>query len=654
MQKQLSIFIIFISLFTFSSQQSFAQNSGQITLSETHKKNAETIIHLLSYIGRDYPNAVQNGEVISDSEYLEQIEFSQQVQKLLNEGSFLEEEGKEVEKEVQSLMDNISAKSSGEKIGELADNIRNQIISITGMETAPTQWPNLKKGEELFNTTCATCHGITGAGDGAAGQGLDPAPANFLDSEVMNWVSAYQAYNTIKLGVPETGMIAYTNYSEEELWDLAFYVKSLQYKNKSSDTIQLRKVFNNVFSSFSLKEAATLNDEEFLKKFNGDTEKLTAVRVLSPTAENLKSSLVIAKQKLSEALKYYKEGNLALARTSALSAYLEGIEPVEARLQTIDPSFVSKIETQMLKIRQIIEKDQGEKILEQETQNALKLIDDANDLLQKQTLNYWLTFILSLTIVLREGLEAFLVLAVVLLLIRNTGIKKALPWLHGGWITAVLMGILGWFLSDYIIQFGGKNREIMEGLISLIAVIILLFVGFWLHNNSYAHQWQKFIKDKVGIYLQKDKMFGLAAFSFMVVFREAFEVVLFLQAINLEAAAQNKSALGLGVIAAFVLLFVLAVIFLKTSKKIPIRQLFLWSSWIVVLLAVILMGKGIHSLQESGWVSVNSLPEWIRVEWLGIYPSVETISGQLIIILIVAITYTLHNKKMKNIREEKE
>src|SRR5690606_36223209 len=199
-----------------------------------------------------------------------------------------------------------------------------------------------------------------------------------------------------------------------------------------------------------------------------------------------------------------------------------------------------------LKVRQAIEKDKGVEILQEETEKALELIDQANELLQSHKLSYWMTFIMAASIMLREGLEAFLILAVVLALIRTSGVKKALPWLHGGWITAVLFGIAGWFLSDYIIQFGGKNREIMEGLIALFAVFVLIYVGFWLHNHSHTKKWKAFIENKVGRYLHKDKMFGLAAFSFMVVFREVFEVILFLQAINLDTNPENKSAIGLG------------------------------------------------------------------------------------------------------------
>ncbi|MEQ8560466.1 MAG: FTR1 family protein, partial [Cytophagales bacterium] len=108
------------------------------------------------------------------------------------------------------------------------------------------------------------------------------------------------------------------------------------------------------------------------------------------------------------------------------------------------------------------------------------------EMMQDKKFNYWLSFALSASIMLREGLEAFLILALILALIRSSGLKKALPWVHGGWITAILLGVAGWFFSDWVIGISGKNREIMEGMISLVAVIVLAFVGFWLHDHSHA------------------------------------------------------------------------------------------------------------------------------------------------------------------------
>jgi high-affinity iron transporter len=356
--------------------------------------------------------------------------------------------------------------------------------------------------------------------------------------------------------------------------------------------------------------------------------------------------LLIAKENLNAALKNYTEGNKSLARINALNAYLEGIEPIEARLTANDPAFTIEIEQQMLNVRQAIDQDKGVLLLKKETHKALALILQADQLMVNHKLSYWLTFILAASIMLREGLEAFLVLAVVLALIRTSGVKKALPWLHGGWITAVIFGIVGWFLSDYIIQFGGKNREIMEGLISLFAVLVLLFVGFWLHNHTHAVKWKEFIENKIGRYLQKDRMFGLAAFSFMVVFREAFEVILFLQAVNLEAKPENKSAIGLGVLAAVVCIALMVYLFLKYAKKIPVRQLFLFSSWIIVFIAIILMGKGFHSLQESGWLSVTGFPSLFRIDWLGFYPTLETILAQVIIVVAIFTTFIIRKYRV--------
>ena len=631
--------VVFLSANTF---QIFAQSNSQ---------DAETVIHLLDYIARDYPEGVQSGKVINQDEYEEMLEFSGQAYDLTEQGSFLPKNDLTLLETIGQLKTFILEKKSPNEVSDLARQIRNTILDITDIQTAPSLWPNANQGQTLYAVNCASCHGTKGYGDGPLADGLEPEPTNFHDIELMQQVSPFQAYNTIKLGVSGTSMRAFSELTEAQLWDLSFYIKGLQFDDEEHDIETLRAHFETAMAEVSLKDIATHSDEELLtilaEKSNTYALQLKALRLLAPTGEESHNSLIIAKEQLKAALKNYTEGNKSLARTQALTAYLEGIEPVEARLNSNDPAFTKKIEQQMLNVRQAIEKDKGVETLKEETDKALTLIEEADDLLKNQKLNYWLTFVLAASIMLREGLEAFLILAVVLALIRTSGVKKALPWLHGGWITAVILGVAGWFLSDYIIQFGGKNREIMEGLIALFAVVVLLFVGFWLHNHSHAKKWKEFIEVKIGRYLQKDKMFGLAAFSFMVVFREAFEVILFLQAINLESEPEHKSAIGLGVLAAIVGIVIMVWLFQKYSKRIPVRQLFQYSSWIIVLLAIILMGKGFHSLQESGWISVTGIPSLFRIGWLGLYPTLETILAQGTLVLIIMITYKVNKQRIE-------
>jgi high-affinity iron transporter len=355
--------------------------------------------------------------------------------------------------------------------------------------------------------------------------------------------------------------------------------------------------------------------------------------------------LKTANNYLINALKNYKEGNNEAARQEALAAYLEGIEPVEARLKTYAPTISSNLEQQMLKVRLAIEQNKNNDEVAKAINSAISLIDDAKQVMGNNSLSYWLTFILAASILLREGLEAFLIIVLILALIRSSGSKKAQNWFHGGWISAIIMGVAGWFFSSWMINISGQSREIMEGLISLAAVLILAFVGFWLHNNSKVQKWKTFVEEKIGKQLQKEKMYGLAFFSFMIVFREAFESILFLQAINLETTPLNKSAIGFGVLAAFGLIALLGLLFLRYSKKIPVRQLFRYASWGFLLLAIILLGKGIHSIQESGWISITNLPIFVRVDWLGIYSTIETIVSQMILIGVVFILNYLSRHK---------
>src|SRR5690606_8593727 len=146
-------------------------------------------------------------------------------------------------------------------------------------------------------------------------------------------------------------------------------------------------------------------------------------------------------------------------------------------------------------------------VVQEKINNALSAIGAAEQMMADQRLSYWLSFFLAASIMLREGLEAFLIIALILALIRSTeGAKKALPYVHGGWMAAVLVGIAGWFLSDWIIGISGQNREIMEGAISLVAVIVLVFIGFWLHDHSHTKKWKEFVENRIGAQLQGKNM----------------------------------------------------------------------------------------------------------------------------------------------------
>ena len=618
------------------------------------ESNIQTIIHLLDYLSKDYPAAVKNGVIIDEGEYLEMKEFSETILSLSKKLELTKKQANQIQRNLMDLRANVLNKVSHQKIKAVTSKVKWAIINFTEFEISPLNWPNIDNGQKLFLNNCIQCHGASGNGKGKLAVGLNPAPTNFLNDTVMREVSPFQAYNTIKLGVEGTAMQSFGMLSDKEVWDLSFYIKSLRFNASSADSLELKEIFDKVSNEVSLKDVATLSDKELIQKLGYEDsvtyKKLKAIRIFSLHETSTENSLVVARNYLNAVLLDYKEGNKKSARQNALNAYLEGIEPVEVRLKANDPEFTSQLEQQMMAVRQAIESSKSISTVQAEIADALSMIDRADQLMRDTKLNYWLSFFLAASIMLREGLEAFLIIALILALIKTSGTKKALPYVHGGWIMAILIGIAGWFLSDWIIGISGKNREIMEGLISLIAVIVLAFVGFWLHNHSHSKKWKEFIEKKIGKQLRGEKMLGLAVFSFMVVFREAFESILFLQAISLETKTGDGSSIGLGVIAAFALIALFAVIFVKYSKRIPVRQLFRYSSWVITLLAIILIGKGVHAVQEAGWVSVTSFPISLKIDWLGVYPTNETLMAQVVLLGFLLLLYYVSNHRNKAIQ----
>lgn len=638
--KKYLLFVIM--LLPFFNRQALAENGND---------NTQMVIHLLDYIARDYAAAVEDGQIINAEEYGEMLEFSATVNEIVQ--PILEkypQEKKSILSQVQQLRTLVEQKADRTKIAALSRNIKSAIIEVTGYQVAPLKWPDLARGKMLYAQYCTPCHGIKGNGQGKLAQGLTPAPTNFLDNTLMKQVAPFQSFNTIRLGIEGTAMRGFEELEDEKVWDLAFYIQSLRYQPAEGELARPQQIAEEALEETDLAEVATLSDQELLRHLEGDPEeamkKLLSLRLHIP-GEGSRNSLHLASQFLRESLRAYQEGSGSLARQKALAAYLEGIEPVEAQLQANNPAFVIELERQMFQLRNAIENNEPANVVEAEIKASLALVSEAASMMKDTKLTFWLSFLLSASILLREGIEAFLIIAVMLTIIRAAGIKKALPWVHGGWITAVLLGFAGWYLSDLLLKISGQDREVLEGAVALFAVVVLLYVGFWLHSNSHAKQWKVFIEKKVTKLVKTENMLGLAAFSFMAVFREAFESVLFLQAIKLETSPENQSSIGLGVLAAFIIIAVLMVLFLKYAQKIPIRQLFRYSAWMVTLLAVILLGKGIHSIQESGLFSATMFPFQLRVDWLGIYPTLETILGQAVLLVVIAGLWYWNSKRAR-------
>lgn len=585
------------------------------------------LAHLLGYIAADYPGAVENGKVVSEMEYGEMKEFSKNAVEM---AAGLDPE---ITRSLATLQQAILNKASANEVASLARGVQTQVIQKAGIPVAPSTWPSLARAKAHYDGMCLQCHGPQGAGDGPAGAALDPKPTNFL-ADKMDEVSPFHAYNAIRLGVPGTSMVPFATLSDREVWDLAFYVVSLRHSGKSAAPSV----------PFTLTEVASLPDAKLLELAKGDAAKVSAARLHAVQGREDTGYLAFARESLAKAVTLAEARDWAGAKTVAVEAYLEGLEPIEPRIRAKDAGFLVELEEKMAGVRAAIDHRQPIETLKRRVAAADTGLAEAETLLARRDTSPWFAFSVAAGIFLREAFEAVLILVTLLGVVKAIGADRAALFIHGGWILAVLTGVVAWFLSGWVVMMSGAHRELLEGTISAFAVLVLLFFGFWLHRRTEIGRWRGFIDDLVKQAVEGKRLIALGTVAFMAVFREAFETVLFLRALLLEAGPQMEWAAGAGVAVSLVFVLISAWLLLKYSLKLPIRQLFSLSSIVMVFLALVLTGKAVHSLQEAGVLTITIVPLPLRLDVIGLYPTYESLVPQLIVVVGSVLMWVLNGR----------
>src|SRR5690606_33812801 len=238
-----------------------------------------------------------------------------------------------------------------------------------------------------------------------------------------------------------------------------------------------------------------------------------------------------------------------------------------------------------------------------------------------------MSFTSSFIILLREGLEAILVLAAITAFLVKTERRDSLPYVHAGWVAALLLAIATWAVAAYVIDISGAGRELTEGFTALLAAGILFYVGFWLHNKTHARRWKQFIEEKVRGALGSRTLWALAAVSFVAVYREVFETVLFYQALWMQSGPEGQRFVVTGFVVAAAALVVLAWLIFRFSVRLPLRLFFGVTAVLLYLLAIVFAGNGIAALQEAGKLPVDPV-NFPRIDLLGIHPTLQSLTLQ--------------------------
>ena len=232
----------------------------------------------------------------------------------------------------------------------------------------------------------------------------------------------------------------------------------------------------------------------------------------------------------------------------------------------------------------------------------------------------------STGIALREGVEAALLIAALLAVVARAGGNERKKWVHYGWITASVAGVLTWFASQRLVAMSGLGRETLEGVSALLAASVLFYVSYWLFAKREAARWVGYLRNKAKL---GNAVFTLFGISFLAVYREAFETVIFYQALVSQPGSGQAAAAG--VLLAAVLLVGLVVAYGRAGKFAPPQSFFAFSSALLYALSIVFAGQGLAALQTTGHIPLHpiALPNF---PLLGIYPTVETYAVQVVLL----------------------
>ena len=259
-------------------------------------------------------------------------------------------------------------------------------------------------------------------------------------------------------------------------------------------------------------------------------------------------------------------------------------------------------------------------------------------------------------ILIREGLEALLVVAAVIAYLVKSGNKRFAKWIYLGVVAGLAGSGLVAVLFTFLFGGSGPVQEISEGVCALIATLMLLWTSNWMLNKSSVEAWNNYIRNKTeaavagaqskvesGQRLGLGMIASLAMLSFLAVFREGAETVIFYESIY--SMSQDAHGMWVGGLAAAAVLIVIFLVLRFTSVKIPIGPFFLVTSIVMAVLVVIFAGGGIHALIEGDLIEGTYLSSVPTNDWIGLYPYVETITAQVIAAIAVVVLFVVGSIK---------
>jgi high-affinity iron transporter len=588
---------------------------------------------------QEYRIGVANGRVVAPAEVAEARLFLQESRR--SAALLPHESSPATLKEIDNLLrmvDRVEAPDSIDaRVGELTGSLAKR-FSVT-LDDMPARTPSLAHGATVYRSNCAGCHGDLGRGDGPLAAGLEPKPANLTDAQALKDQSPLDYYRRISIGVVGTAMPAFeARLPAGDRWAAAVYASLLRLPQPSGEVPPALQSFA---TTGRMSDSALLVALRQTDSTPGALAKVAAVRGFQPdaSASHTDQILGLVRAQVESTYALARKGDTS-ASTRAFDAYMT-FEQVERSVRAKNPGLAAELEASFAALRTRAaggatgsELDGIRRQLDAGLENAERVLGD--DLSPANL------FLQSFVILVREGLEAILIVGALMTFLVKMGAAQRKRDLNIGVGAAVVASLLTAFALETVFQLTPAKREALEGLTMVVATGVLFYVSYWLLSKMEVVKWNHFVKSKVQDALTSGSSLALASAAFLAVYREGFETVLFYKALFLTGPSGGAMPIILGILLGSVVMVGVYIAINRFGLRVPLKPFFGVTSAFLYYMAFVFAGKGVAELQDGGTIPITIVLGAPRVPALGIYPTVESllVQGVLILLLIVALVWT--------------
>jgi high-affinity iron transporter len=593
---------------------------------------ARRVASMVLLAAQEYDIGVENRRIVLAPEVEEARLFLSEARKAT--ARLPADEGGRIAASIDTLLLLIQRTADPADVSSLARSATAGMAARLGisLEEIPAATPLAARGAEIYRSTCASCHGDRGAGDGPAAPGLDPPPANLSDREALADASPQDFYRRITIGVAGTAMPGYeTILSADDRWAAALYATLLRLPPPSGEIPDSLRDF---------AKTAKLSDIALLASLGGEGDavlaRLSAVRNAGtggPDAAQAARVFEQVRSGIDSTIALAAAGQQDGAQSMALDAYIT-FEQVERTLRIRNPGLAADLESGFGELR--ARAGDGEASLTEIEASLLAGLERAERAFADRPSTVGL-FLQSAVLMLREGLEAILVVGALLTFLVKTGAGERRRDIHIGVILALAASAVTAVLIETVFHLSARHQETLEGITMLVAVVVLFYVSYWLLSRMEVVKWTSYVKSRVHMAVTTGSTFALASAAFLAVYREGFETILFYKALVVSGGSAGLPPILIGLVVGAVLLAVVYFALNRFGVRLPLRPFFAVTSTFLYFMAFIFAGKGVAELQAGRVVGTTFVGWAPRASALGIYPTLETMLAQSVLVLLALV-----------------